>query len=66
MQVRRVLSTNPSLKISGKYPSNRNNFFKDLDLYDINKLSKKYIKKVSLYKKVLGKGKRIIKRILKK
>ena len=61
-----IVSGNPSLKISGKYPGNRNNFFKDLDLYDINKLSKKYIKKVSLYKKVLGKGKRIIKKIINK
>lgn len=61
-----IISGNPSLKISGKCPSKRNEFFKELDTCDINNLTKKYIKKRSLYKRILNKGKRIIKKIINK
>ena len=60
-----ILSGNPSLKVSGKYQSKRNEFFNNLDTSSINELTKKYIKK-SLCKRVVGKIKRIIKKIIGK
>lgn len=56
-----ILSGNPSLKISGKEPKTRNNFFKELDILPISVLTKKYQKKVSLLSKIKRKLKSLIK-----
>ena len=56
-----ILSGNPSLKISGKEPKTRNNFFKELDNLSISDLTKKYQKKVSLLSKIKRKLKSLIK-----
>ena len=56
-----ILSGNPSLKISGKEPKTRNNFFKELDNLSISALAKKYQKKVSLLSKIKRKLKSLIK-----
>lgn len=53
---------NPSLKSSGKYQKNRNEFFNDMDSLSIKKLKKKYAN-ISLIKKIKGKIKRIIKKV---
>lgn len=59
-----ILSGNPSLKESSKYPSNRQQFFTEIDHLSVNDLAKKYKKKVSLARKILNKLKRIIKTIV--
>ena len=56
-----ILSGNPSLKISGKEPKTRNNFFKELDNLSISALTKKYQKKISLLSKIKRKLKSLIK-----
>ena len=56
-----ILSGNPSLKISGKEPKTRNNFFKELDNLSISDLTKKYQKKISLLSKIKRKIKSLIK-----
>ncbi|MGN1337074.1 MAG: Coenzyme F420 hydrogenase/dehydrogenase, beta subunit C-terminal domain [Candidatus Coprovivens sp.] len=60
-----ILSGNPSLKLSGKYPTRRNEFFDNIDTLNINALTKKYTKR-PLYKRILGKLKRVIKKVLGK
>lgn len=60
-----ILSGNPSLKLSGKYPTRRNEFFDNIDILNINDLTKKYTKR-PLYKRILGKLKRVIKKVLGK
>ena len=42
---------------------NRNKFFKNLDKYSVDKLCKKYCEK-SLFERIIGKMKRIVKRVL--
>lgn len=65
-QLDEIISGNPSLRISGSYPNKRNEFFKDLEINTISDLSSKYVKKVSLFKKLINKGKRIIKKVISK
>lgn len=60
-----ILSGNPSLKLSSKYPTRRNEFFDNIDILNINALTKKYTKR-PLYKRILGKLKRVIKKVLGK
>lgn len=55
-----IVNGNPSLKYSGKYPTNRKKFFNDFDKYTTVELSKKYSKKNKLYKKVMRKIKSIL------
>ncbi len=59
-----IIDGNPSLKSSGKYPSKREEFFKDIDILNIKKIDEKYAS-VSLIKKIKGKLKRIIKKFIK-
>ena len=56
-----ILSGNPSLKISGKEPKTRDNFFKEMDKLSISDLTKKYQKKISLLSKIKRKIKSLIK-----
>ena len=65
-QLDEIISGNPSLRISGSYPNKRNEFFKDLEINTISDLSNKYVKKVSLFKKLINKSKRIIKKVISK
>ena len=51
---------------SVKMNKNREKFFNELDEKDLDSLVKKYIKKRSIVRRVLGKAKRIVKKILKK
>lgn len=60
-----ILSGNPSLKHSGKHPVKREQFFNDLDRYCFDELAKKYTNK-PLYRRILVKGKRILKKIIKR
>lgn len=60
-----IVSGNPSLKSSGKYPLKRSEFFDDINKLSIAELSKKYSYKRPLPKRILGKCKRILKNILK-
>lgn len=61
-----IVSGNPSLQKSGNYPTKRSEFFEELDNKSIDELTKKYHKKKPLCRRVLGKIKRIIKKILGK
>lgn len=56
-----IVSGNPSLKVSGKEPKNREEFFKELNNQSISNLTKKYQKKVSLINKIKRKIKSLIK-----
>ena len=61
-----IIAGNPSLKVSGKKPKNREQFFLELDSKSIDYLCSKYKKKNSLIRRALGKVKRVIKKIIKK
>ena len=56
----KIISDNPSLKVSSKKPIKRDKFFNELDNNSINNLTKKYQKKVSLIRKIKNKIKYII------
>ncbi len=56
----KILSGNPSLKVSSKRPVEKDEFFKELDNTSISDLTNKYQKKVSLIRKVKNKIKSII------
>ena len=60
--INKILSGNPSLKVSSKRPVKRDEFFNELDNNSINILTKKYQKKVSLVRKIKNKIKNIIKK----
>lgn len=45
-----IVSGNPSIKISGKEPKNRNEFFKEIDKLSVQELSNKFKKKKSILK----------------
>lgn len=61
-----IVEGNPSLQKSGVYPVNRSSFFKDLDKLSVSELSKKYVKKRSLIRRVLSKVKILVKKMLMK
>ena len=56
---------NPSLKSSGKCPSKREKFFKDIDNLGIKELSKKYAN-ISMITKLKNKLKKLIKKIIRR
>lgn len=60
-KLEKIISGNPSLKESGKYPQKREEFFKELDKKNIEYLSGKYQRKISLFRKIKNKIKKIIK-----
>lgn len=60
-----AIKYNPNMINSAKMHKNREKFFKELENTNLEFLVKKYTKK-SLYKKILGKTKRIIKKIIQK
>ncbi len=62
----KILSGNPSLKVSSKRPIKRDDFFNELDNMSTNDLTKKYQNKVSLFRIIKNKIKCLIKRIIKK
>ncbi len=55
-----ITNGNPSLKISGKYPKKRKEFFEKLGNKSVEELSKKYSRKNNIYMKVLNKIKKIM------
>ena len=57
---------NPSFVKSSSMNKNRDNFMKEVDDENFDTIVNKYIKKPSLIKRVLGKVKRIIKKIIMK
>lgn len=59
-QLDEIVLGNKSLKYSSIKPIKRETFFRELDEQSIERLTKKYVKKRPLYKKVLGKIKKII------
>lgn len=61
-----IVAGNPSLKISSNRPKNRDEFFEEIDTKNIEYLSNKYKKKISLISKVKNKVKVIIKKFIKK
>lgn len=50
-----IVSSNPSLKVSGKKPNRREEFFNELDSLSINELVGKYFLSSYIIKKVLNK-----------
>lgn len=58
-----IVSGNPSLKISGKEPKNRDNFINELDTLSIKELTKKYEKKITLKQKIKRKIKTLFKKL---
>ena len=60
-----AIKYNSSYTKSVSKPAKRDEFFENLDKVSFDKLVKKYTVQVPLWKKILGKGKRIIKRIIK-
>ena len=61
-----AIKYNMNMVTSVKMNKNREKFFNELDKKDLDSLVKKYIKKRSIVRRVLGKAKRIVKKILKK
>lgn len=61
-----IIAGNSSLKVSSNEPNNRDIFFKELDDKSINYLCNKYKKKTNIIRRILGKVKRIIKKVFKK
>ena len=61
-----AIKYNMNMITSVKMNKNREKFFNELDETDLDSLVKKYIKKRSIVRRVLGKAKRIVKKILKK
>ena len=57
----KILSGNPSLRVSSKRPKKRDKFFVELDNTNINELAKKYQNRDTLIRKIKNKIKRIIK-----
>ena len=60
-----AIKYNMNMVSSVKMNKNREKFFNELDEKDLDSLVKKYIKKRSIVRRVLGKAKRIVKKILK-
>ena len=60
-----AIKYNPSMINSVKLHKNRENFFKELENNNLEVLVKKYTKR-PLYRRILGKIKRIIKKVIKK
>ncbi len=60
-----ILGGNQSLKKSGNMPSKREEFFSDIDNMSTNELVNKYVPKRSIVRKLLDKGKNIIKKVLR-
>lgn len=61
-----VIKVNPSMTSSVKADKNRNDFFDNLENIDFPKLVKKYTYTPPLYRRVLSKIKRVIKKIIKR
>lgn len=61
-----AIKYNMNMITSVKMNKNREKFFNELDETDLDSLVKKYIKKRSIVRRVLGKAKRIVKKILRK
>ena len=61
-----AIKYNMNMVSSVKMNKNREKFFNDLDKNDLDSLVKKYIKKKSILRRILGKVKRIVKKIIKK
>ena len=57
-----IVKGNPSIKESCLLPKNREQFFKEIDLYKTDELSKKYVKNTNIIKRVVRKVKSIIKK----
>lgn len=64
-ELEEIVTGNPSLKSSGKYPKKRKDFFEDLNTINIKKITKKYANN-SLIKQIKTKFKKLIKKVLKK
>lgn len=61
-----AIKYNMNMVTSVKMNKIREKFFNELDKKDLDSLVKKYIKKRSIVRRILGKAKRIVKKILKK
>ena len=61
-----AIKYNMNMISSVKMNKNSEKFFNDLDKNDLDSLVKKYIKKKSILRRILGKVKRIVKKIIKK
>lgn len=61
----KIISSNPSLNISCKYPKKRKSFFDELSFQAIDNLATKYKKNESLVKKIINRIKKIIKKVIK-
>lgn len=57
-----AIKYNMNMVTSVKMNKNREKFFNELDEKDLDSLVKKYIKKRSIVRRVLGKAKRIVKK----
>ena len=64
--IKKIIEYNPALIESAKMDKNRKLFFENLDNIEFDELVKKYTYKRPLYRRILSKIKRIIKRIVKR
>lgn len=64
--IKKIIEYNPALIESAKMDKNRKLFFENLDNIEFDELVKKYTYKRPLYRRILSKIKRIIKRIIKR
>lgn len=62
VDINEALKYNPSMVRSVKVDNNRDKFFEDLEKEDFDVVAKRYIKKTSFIRRVLGKIKRMIKK----
>lgn len=61
-----AIKYNPSMISSVKMANTREDFFKNVENFDFDKDINKYIPKVSLFRKILSKLKRVVKKIINK
>lgn len=63
--INKIISGNPSLINSSKYPKKREDFFNEIDELSIDVLCKKYKKRIQLYRRLIIKIKTIIKKLIR-
>ena len=66
VELNEAIKYNPSMTKSSNKNSNRENFFKDLENINFEKLCKKYLRKNNYFRKIIRKVKKIIKSTISK
>ena len=62
--IKNILHGNPSLQSSCKKPKKRESFFNNIEYLTIDKLVQQYVPKMNIFKKIINKIKRVIKKYI--